>query len=946
MGLPAIGGAFRALGIAVVFLALAGDLAAQGAGRVTGRVVSAASGSPVASAQVTVAGTGLRAVTDAGGRFSIADVPAGTQSVTAQALGYSAKTVTGVAVAAGRTAELDIALATEALALEGLTVTAAAERGSTGALLSERRRAPGMVDAIGADQISRTPDSDAAAAVRRVPGVSVVDGKYVYVRGLGERYGNTTLNGATLPSPLPDKKAVPLDIIPSSLLESVVTAKTYSPDQPGDYAGGLVQIETRAAPASRLFRVSTGVGLTTGSTFESGLGAGLSPFQVLGFGGSGFALPGGLPRDRRAGLPADAAERERFVGELTEGAWGPTDRDIPVSQSFGAAFGDEVYVGGRPLGLVGSVTYSSGVSQPENRADRFFGNQGSPAPQVDYTGTATSTEATLGTLLSASYRIDDTDRVTATGMYNRLAENQARILSGIYESQGPYLRQTRVQQIANTIANTQLRGTHRFEGMGGLGLDWRLAFSRAERYEPGTRTVIYRAFQESTPFLYFNSTESGLILHQELTDDAWNPAVDLTVPLGLGAGESSVRFGASADVRDRDVYTRRIRLAPNGSVPDAVAALQPAQLFAPANIGTGPEQFGVAEGTFPGDNYDAGQDVYAGYAMVDVEILPRLRLVGGARVEQAKIAVRVTDPVGIGGSDLPPAELDDTDVLPALNLSYALTDRMNLRAAVSRTVARPQFRELAPYLYTDYFGGSSVIGNPRLGRTSIVNSDLRWEWFLGTGSVVAVSGFHKRFDDPIEPVAIVLGTNPALTFTNSDRATLYGAEFEVRTNLGRVLPALENFSVNGNLTLVESSIRSDSALVYDVARPESPLVVPVTSGDRPLFGQSPYVVNLGLTYMRPESGTTATVLWNRFGRRLDAFGGLGLPDIYEEGRTQLDLSVEQPLTSGLSLRFNAARLLGGDVEFVQSFPNGETVRTREYTLGRTFSLSLAWEPGS
>lgn len=937
-----------ALALCTMLLIVPGAAPAQDTGRIAGRVVSAQTGAPVPAAQVAVEGAGIRATTDVEGRFTLPTVPAGAQTVTVQALGFGARTVTGVRVAAGGTAELNLSLDAEALALEGLTVTAAAERGSTAALLSERRRAATVVDAIGADQISRTPDGDAAAALRRVPGVSVVDGKYVYVRGLGERYGNTTLNGASLPSPIPDKKAVPLDIIPAGLLESIVTAKTYSPDQPGDYAGGLVQIETRAAPTARTLKISSSMGYTTGATLGEGWGATAGDLGFLGFGGGAFRLPAALPREQRAALPSDPAEREAFIRSLTSGSWGPEARDVPVSGSFGLSYGDELYLAGRPLGVVGALSYSSGFSQPEDRFERFFAIQGDePAKQVDYRAESTAYEVTLGGLLNVGMQIDDTDRITATAVYNRLSENQARVLSGFYASQGPYLHQTRVQYTANALLSTQLRGEHLFEGVGDLGLKWRLAFSRAERDEPGTRSVIYRASEESAEFYFFNATESGLVLHQELADNGWNPGVDVRLSFALRGEPGTLSFGGSADVRDRTVYTRRIRLVPNTSIPDELGILPPDRLFSPGNIGTGSGQFGILESTFPGDNYDAAQRVYASYALVDAPILPRLRLVAGARIEQAQIGVAARDQFNMGRLDLPDADLDNTDVLPAVNLTYAVADQMNVRAAVSRTVARPQFRELAPYLFTDYFGGFPVIGNPFLERTSILNSDLRWEWFFGTGSLLSVSAFHKAFDRPIEPVALVLGTNPALTYANSEDAALYGAELEYRSNLGRLVPALENFSANLNLTLVRSRVHADSVAILnlDAADREAPLSVPASSRGRALFGQSPYTVNVGLTYARPGS-TTATLLFNRFGRRLDAFGGQGLPDIHEGARTQLDLTVEQPLGRGFGLKLNAARLLGSRVEFTQEFPNGETVVTREYDLGRTFSLGIAWEPGT
>jgi outer membrane receptor protein involved in Fe transport len=920
----------------------ASPLAAQ-AGRIAGRVVNP-QGEPVVAAQVAVQGTQLRASTDVQGRYTLAGVPAGTHAVTATALGYSSKTVTGVAVAAGATATLDLSLSSQVLQLEGLTVSVEAERGSTGALLTDRRNAATVQDAIGAEQMRQAPDGDAAAAVRRVPGVSVVDGKYVYVRGLGERYGQTTLNGASLPSPIPDRKAVPLDIIPTALLESVVTAKTYSPDQPGDYAGGLVQIETRNAPTERVLRASTSFGVVQGATGQQGLTYPGGAF--LGFDDGSRGLPSGIARNAPVnGLPADPATRQALVRDLTAASWGPGDADVPFNGGFGLAYGNEVSVLGRPLGVVGTLSWSTGVTQPEDRAERIYAISGdAPVEQADFAATATAREATLGALFNASMRINDTDRVTGTVVYNRLAETEARVLSGTYENVGPYVDQYRVRYVDNSLASTQLRGEHFLAGLGELSLRWRMAYSHAGRLEPGTRTAIYTAAEENGERLFaLSRTESGLLLHQDLSDNAWNPGVDLKLPAPFLGSTATLGFGGSADLRDRSVYARRIRLGAQTLTPGE-QGLSPDDLFTEERIGDGPGQFTLGEATFAGDNYDADFRVWAGYALIDAELLRGLRLSGGARVEAAEMNVTPTNPLNQVLQEYPAASLQNTDVLPGVNLTWQATPDMNVRAAVSQTVARPQFRELAPYLYADYFGGQTLVGNPYLERTRILNTDLRWEMFLGSGSVVSVSGFYKRFDRPIEPVALVLGTNAALTYANGDHADLYGTEIELRGNLGRLMPALQELSLNSNVTLVHSSVTAGASQVFSFESPLQPDTILASSASRPLFGQSPYVVNAGLTWDHGATGSMATLLFNRFGRRLDAFGGQALPDVYEEGRTQLDFTVEQALPRGVALRFSATRLLGDRVRFTQSFPNGDKVVTRQYDLGRAFSLGLSWEP--
>ena len=925
----------------LVALTGAGEAAAQaGAGRLIGRVVSGQTGEPLAAVQVSIPSISRGTLSDANGRYVLTGVPAGSYELVAQSLGYGRKTVTGVEVPADRAATLDVALDAEAVAIEGLTVSAVREQGSATALLSERRRAAVVSDAIGSEQISRTPDGNAAAALKRVPGVSVVDGKYVYVRGLGERYGNTTLNGAPMPSPLPDRKTVPLDVIPSELLESVVTSKSYLPSQPGDYAGGLVQINTRTVPGSRTLKISASTGYNTAASMRSGLGSG-GGLGFLGLGGP-EGLPSSIFAQDRVSLPADGPARQALANALAS-RFSPVSAEPPLNTSVGLSFGDHLSLFGRSAGVVGTVTVSESYSAPQDAVERFFVSAGDePREDYDFDVLGGSREGSLGALLGLSYEVAPAQRISGNASYNRLTEDQGRKFQGLYTG-GDYFETYSTRYLASSIANLQLRGDHVIQPLRRAVLNWRVAYGMAGREEPGTRTVAYRGTGPGEPMVFLPSQSSGIVLAQQLDEELASAAVDLKLPFTFRSLPSTLSLGVSGDRRDRAVDTRRLLLEPASGLGD-LALLPPEELFVPSRVGSDPGQFLLDDRTFPADNYAADQAVDAAYAMLDLEILPRLRAVGGVRMERASQDVAVTGFRETEQNGIPATALDDTDLMPALNLTYALTDAMNLRAAVSRTVGRPQFRELSPFLYADYFGDVAVRGNPFLVRSRILNTDLRWEWLASNGLVASVSGFHKRFENPIEPIAILLGTNPGRTFANTESATVYGTELELRAPLAGLAPALAGFSVDANVTLAASEVSGDEVLVYD-PQGTDPLVYPVSrADDRPLFGQSPYVVNLGLTYFRERSGTSATVLFNRFGRRVDTTGGVRLPDVYEEGRSQLDVTVGQPLPGGLELKLSASRLLGGEVEFTQTFPNGDVRATRYYDLGRTFSISVGWQP--
>ncbi|MEZ4415579.1 MAG: TonB-dependent receptor [Gemmatimonadota bacterium] len=904
---------------------------AQSEGRIVGRAVSAQNGEPLSNAQVFVVGTGIGTLSSLDGRFVLRSVPAGTMDVRVELLGFADKTITGVVVRAGETITLDVSMEPEAIALEALVVTAEAERGNTVALITERQKAPVVVDAIGSDQISRSPDGDAAAALRRVPGLSVVDGKYAYVRGLGERYSSTTLNGSPLASPVPDKKVIPLDVIPSSMLESIVTAKSYSPDQPGDYAGGLVQLRTKDFPAFRIFNVSLSSSYNSVASLKDGLGYAGGGYDFLGFDDGTRDLPALLPRDRAVNRANFSPADLQAIGQAFGGAWGPSAQALPVNESFGVSFGDEFELLGRSFGFLASVNQSSDYGVQANLIERAFGAGGGGEPDVDYTGDVTTHSVSLGALVNLSYELAPTHRLTINGVYNRLTDDAARSLEGFNLDSNTDQRNTRIQYVEQTLTNAQLRGQHEFGGLGNVAVDWRTALTRAERYEPNTRESLYREFNGQ--YFWDDFIQSGSVFHQDMVDDGLSGGINVKVPFAVRGLPASFQLGASADRKERDAYSRRFRFRPQGSdINSDVRTLEPDDLFQPQYIS--PTGFEIQEATFRTDNYTASEDIDAAYAMIDAEILPRLRLVGGARFEQSKQVVSPQDLFPQASQEpLAGADVDRSEILPSINLTLELTDAMNLRGSASRTLARPQLRELAPFSFADYAGGFLVVGNPELTISRIQNYDLRWEWFFQPGALIAVSGFYKRFQDPIE-VQVLPSTELIKTWVNAPSAKNYGTEIELRAPLTLLADAFEGFTANANVTLVQSEVAAGGLFRYylpGVGAQE----LDVQSRSRALQGQSPYVVNAGLTYYNDRSNTTATVLFNRFGRRIDAVNREATPNIYEEARSQLDLVFEQKLRDNLALKLSAARLLGNQVDFTQ----GEDL-LRAYDMGRSFSIAL------
>lgn len=915
------------------------SLAGAQGGRVAGRIVDGTNARPIAGAYVSTEHEASTTVSSIDGGFLLRSVPSGTHSVMVRMLGYGTKTVTGVVVGSNSVTKLDVALEVAAVQMDGLVVEAAVERGSTTALLTERRSESFVVDAIGRDQISKSPDGDAAAALKRVPGLSVVGGKFAYVRGLGERYSGTTLNGSPLASPMPDRKAVPLDVVPTGLLESIVTAKTYSPDHAGDHAGGLVELRTRNFPSRRIVSLSASGAMRSRTTFQEGLrytGGGL---DFLGFDDGTRGLPSDLPTDRRVIYPNFTRAQLETFGEAFVGDWGPVAGSLPPDASLGLSYGDNIGVFGRSFGVLASLNYSNSYFRKDDIVERVFASAGADDPEVDYAGDAATRSVSLGGLVNLAYEVTSTDRITGNFVYSRLMDDEARTYEGFNLDTNADQRNHRLRFLAQTLANTQLKGEHLLKPLANAKLDWRGAWSRARRFEPNTREVLYR--EEEGSFRFYNFVQSGSVFHQDLVDDTYSGAVNVEWPFGMGRGDRQgrVKIGGSVSAKARDAYTRRFRFlaVPGGMIDNEVRERDPNDLFDEETIGS--DGFELQEATYRPDNYDATEDVVGAFAMVEAELAESFGVLVGIRVESASQSVSPRDLFESGLPPLEPANLEDVDLLPSVNATLAVGERSNLRLGASQTLARPQLRELAPFAYADYAGGYLTVGNPELQRSLIRNFDLRWETFLGGNALVAASAFYKMFFDPIE-AAVLPSTELLKTWVNGGTANNWGFELEMHSDLDRLASALSALELNANVTLVQSKVNvPDMVRVYIPG--EGGIDLSVVARERSLQGQSPYIVNVGLVYTSDGGGgggTALSVLFNRFGKRVHAVGGQATPDIFEEANSALDVVVERRINGHAKVKLSASRLLGGTARFTQY--DG---LLRQWDSGRTLSLSVGWD---
>jgi hypothetical protein len=901
-------------------------------GRVSGRVVNTVDGNAVVQAIIAVNGTNLSTMTDLDGRYLITEVPLGTISIRFRKIGFAPKTITNVNVEQSETTNLDVSLDRVVVALEAITVAASAERGTANAMLDQRRRSEAVLESIGSFEIKQIPASDAADVVKRMTGVTVSDDRYVYVRGLGERYSQTTLHGSALPSPEPEREVVPLDLFPSGFLESVSTQKTYTPDKPGEFSGGAVEISTKELPEEFQGSIGIGSGFNTQSHFGSNrfLTYEGGSTDWLGFDDGSRALPREIEALDGMRLPSDPAAR-RELGLSFPRQFAPTSIETPINRSVDFSIGARPQLFGRDLGVVLGATYRDDYSVRANDVERKYRvsafdptvPEDRRVPNVEYTFTRGSRAIKIGTIANFTYLLTQTNKISLRTTFNRNTDDEARRYEGDNkEDLDGLVRSERLRFISRALYWGQLAGEHQM--LLGSRLEWRATMARAKRDEPGLRETIYLNSSTSDPgdpHYLENVGESGRYLWSDLVDDDRNFEVDWQFPFYLGAISSGyVKFGAAWRNRERDFEAYRYNWQFLGGIVTDIDS----QLSEDNIVGSqpGPSEFAIDDVVEPGDLYRAFDKRRAAYLMVEMPLGDRLRAIAGARVESYDMDIESRGDTLSG--------VEETSILPAVNLVFQLSRNMNLRAAYSGTVDRPEFRELAPFQFTEASSLRQLFGNPELTTSKITSFDLRWDWFRRNGELISISTFYKRLDEPIEQV-FVAAASSAYSFQNADEAVLYGVEFDARQRLDVISELLQDFTVQGNLSLIDSRVTVRQTGTFQP-----------TNLERPLEGQSSYSVNLGMLYQYPVTGTDVGVFYSRFGQRLTAAGGFGIPGIYEQSRHQLDATFKQRVRGGLRFKAKASNLLNEPFRFLQEAEGISQVQ-REYSTGVSFSIGMSYE---
>ena len=904
---------------------------------ITGTVTDSDTEMPLPEVTIRVADTQIRVKTDGTGAFSL-DLPIGTYRILANAPFYNTYTIPELEVKAEETPEpLQVLLTPQVVKLDAIKMPVQLSQSSERGLLEQRMRSSGIEDSISTEEISRLPASSAGEAIKRVTGVSIVGGRYVFVRGLGERYSNTLLNNVEIPSPEPNRRVVPMDIFPASLLASLQTVKTFSPDQPGGFAGGSVQVFTKDFPEDLTMSLSMSTGFNTQATGEEGLAYPGGDYDFLGFDDGSRALPS-LIQDEAAEIPI--RERGRFTtagftsekiqafGQSFENVWTPERRPIPVNQGYKFSLGNSNTLLGKEFGYLGVISYGNSHSYGTQVRNAYrIGLNRQLSPVTAYHVERSGNEVDWGTVLNTSLRFSPQHQVSLRSLFTHTAEDETRTWEGFNADRNTDMESTRLRYVERQLFSGQLAGTHDFNfdepSLAGpeqpnVAMEWRLTYSRAARDEPDTRENIYEDRGDGT-FVFRDVTQSGSRFFFDLEDNEYNARIDWKVRVDT---DGLFKFGGLLRDRARTFDVRRFRFLPSDQVDTTVNLSDPPEiLFQSEHIA--PRVFELRESTRSTDNYLADHNIYAGYLMLDLPLSAKWQVMSGVRLESSDQQVTTYDPFAATRREIE-ANLQTLDWLPGLNVTYRIAERMNLRFAASRTITRPDFRELAPFEFTDFVGGRTILGNPDLERTQIDNFDFRWEAFPQIGGILAVSAFYKRFQKPIEQI-VQPQAEVRITYENAEGAHNYGLELEARQNLGVLTDALRKFSINTNAALISSQV----VLPEDIGIQ--------TSTERPLQGQCPYIINLSVGYEDPNWGISSALAYNIFGHRLSEVGNHGVPDVYEQPRGQLDVSFSRTVADYFKLSVSAKNLLDPYVHY----KIGKATYL-EYKLGRSFSLGISY----
>lgn len=909
------------------------------AGLVRGTVKDRKGGEPLIGATVVVTGRDGGAMADVDGRYELS-LPAGCYTLTARYVGYGNSVRDSVVVPATGEVALDFLMDGDAQTLGEVSVVAVARRNTEASQVQAQRRSLVVQTGVSAQQIARTQDRDASEVIRRVPGVSIIDGKFVMVRGLSQRYNNVWLNGGAVPSSEADARAFSFDILPSSQLDNMVVVKSPAPEYPADFTGGFILVNTKQQPEDDGLSVSVGLGANDATHFSSFTTSKGSGWDWLGLGGGWRSLPGGMDGSLRAfhGYEGGSNPRLDPVGSGLNNDW--TLRtihplgDLKVNVGYNHTWEMD---SGRKYGLLATLNYSNGYKTLLNMENSLYGPYDTSNDKQVALRRATdnqySNDVRLGGMLNLSFRPRDSRHFLEwKNIFNQIAKDRYSERVG-FNAQPDNINDMEYYYSSRTTYNTQLTGRHTLDND---RIDWSVGYAYANRNLPDRRLIQRTDRTEQTMGIYRISREFTR-LDEHIASIGANYSRDMLV----GTLEPTLKAGAYGEYRTRSYRTRQFQYGwqPDNALPSGFVFDDDVQGNVLTDDNYGPDRLYLYEEVNYLNDYDGDQSMAAAYFGINLPVRS-FNIYAGVRYEYNRQVLHMN--TRQFEESMQSTTYDYGDLFPSVNMTWKMSEQHQLRLAYGRSVNRPEFREFSTSVYYDFDLGSSVMGNYDLKSAYIDNVDLRYEWYPSAGEQVSVALFYKHFKNPIEwTYTVAGGTDLIYSFVNARGANNYGLEIDIRKSLAFL--GLRDFSLSFNGAWIKSKV----------------LFEPGTNNiDRPMQGQSPYLINTGIFYNNPDNGWSAAVLYNRIGKRIVGVGsryGTGadgttrnIPNSYEMPRNGIDLSVGKKLGRWefkASVRdLLAEKVLFKQFEEVTVEGQARTIDevTRCYKPGRDFSLAIGY----
>ena len=909
-------------------------------GKVSGRVVDE-NNKPVISASVKVIGLSIGTATDVDGRFVLTLSTGKKFEIEISALGFATKTISDIEAKNAEAEELNITLTATSKNLQEVTVRTSARKETTNSLILFQKNTNAVAQVISAEAIRRSPDKNTGEALKRVTGLSIQEGRYLIVRGLGDRYNQAMLNGVLLSSTEPDRKTFSFDIFPAAVVENIIINKTFIPEYSAEWAGGLVQINTRDIPSKGFLTVQAGFNANTnalGKDFYSYKGGKL---DWLGIDDGTRGMPDNFPTKYKF-APLSDEEKIELGKQIAAGDWSAQKREgflNTLGQSFQLNGGFTTKIFGKELGGVMGITYSRSIKNLEYENRFFTINESKAEPTFDYYNNKYAQDILWGALANFAVKLNSNNKITFRNLININSIDYTTLRTGYdldvsASATGEPVKATELGFKNNTFFNTQLNGEHNFPKLKAK-LSWNGSFTILDQYIPQQRRLQYNqaADNSEAPYLALLSNtlsqKTGSIFYGYLNDYIYSTGGDVTKSFNLFSLKQSVKAGYNFQVKDRlfDAHPYSVYLPTDNS---SIRQLDPSQIFSPSNFGTASNQLHFDEISGIYFRYLANSILNAGFIQADNNFTDWLRVVWGVRYENFDQLVGSTNT-----SDPRYSHTQVDDFLPAVNATFKINSRSNLRLAGSQTVVRPEFREVTSTAFYDFEVGATIIGNPNLVRTKISNADLRYEIYPRPGELFTLGVFYKHFKSPIELAFNQTGAGSSSTFNYIDNsatsANAVGTELEFRKKLD-FTTVLKRFTVQGNFSYIYNRVKFQLQLL-----------------DRPMQGQSPYIMNLGLQSDVEEKGFYTTILFNQVGRRILYVGNEQLPPVWEAPRPLIDLQLaKKVMGSKGEIKLNVTDLLNRrayfyhDLNSNQKFNSSVDALALSRKYGTGISLSFAY----